>query len=99
MLSKLKENKKIATATHNIYAYRILKDEAGGHPTFYQSCEDDGETHAGGRMLHLLQVKLETVPLQWPSIYTFIFLSFWGFQSISNYAMTEEKFLENQRHV
>lgn len=56
MLSKLKENKKIATATHNIYAYRILKDEAGGHPTFYQSCEDDGETHAGGRMLHLLQI-------------------------------------------
>ncbi|CAG2214399.1 Protein IMPACT,Protein IMPACT-A [Mytilus edulis] len=43
MLSSLKENKKIAAATHNIYACRILKDEHGGHPTFYQMCEDDGE--------------------------------------------------------
>lgn len=56
MLSSLKENKKIAAATHNIYACRILKDEHGGHPTFYQMCEDDGETHAGSRLLHLLQV-------------------------------------------
>lgn len=56
MLSSLKENKKIASATHNIYACRILKDEHGGHPTFYQMCEDDGETHAGSRLLHLLQI-------------------------------------------
>lgn len=56
ILSRLKESKKIATATHNIYAYKILKEEASGHPTYYQSCEDDGEIHAGSRLLHLLQI-------------------------------------------
>lgn len=54
MLRTLYENKKIANATHNIYAYRIFKEDT---KTFIQDCEDDGETHAGGRVLHLLQVK------------------------------------------
>ncbi|XP_071441156.1 protein IMPACT-like isoform X2 [Hetaerina americana] len=53
VLSQLYENKKIANATHNIYAYRIYK---GDTKTFLQDCEDDGETHAGGRLLHLLQI-------------------------------------------
>lgn len=54
VLSALKENKKIANATHNIYAYRIRKD--GENNCLQQDCEDDGETAAGGRLLHLLQV-------------------------------------------
>ncbi|XP_029001386.1 protein IMPACT [Betta splendens] len=53
VLEKLMENKKIASATHNIYAYRILCEDRGG---FLQDCEDDGETAAGGRLLHLLQI-------------------------------------------
>ena len=35
--------------------FRILTRE-DPNPVFMQSCEDDGETHAGSRMLHLLQV-------------------------------------------
>uniref|UniRef100_A0A674ESL7 Impact RWD domain protein n=1 Tax=Salmo trutta TaxID=8032 RepID=A0A674ESL7_SALTR len=53
VLDKLFENKKIASATHNIYAYRIYCEEK---QSFLQDCEDDGETAAGGRLLHLLQI-------------------------------------------
>ncbi|XP_028300596.1 protein IMPACT isoform X2 [Gouania willdenowi] len=53
ILEKLYENKKIASATHNIYAYRIFCEEKH---SFLQDCEDDGETAAGGRLLHLLQI-------------------------------------------
>ncbi|CAL1592955.1 unnamed protein product [Knipowitschia caucasica] len=53
VLEKLYENKKIASATHNIYAYRIHCEDKN---SFLQDCEDDGETAAGGRLLHLLQI-------------------------------------------
>ncbi|XP_069477029.1 protein IMPACT isoform X2 [Ambystoma mexicanum] len=53
VLNKLCENKKIASATHNIYAYRIYCEDK---QTFLQDCEDDGETAAGGRLLHLMQI-------------------------------------------
>lgn len=53
VLGKLYENKKIASATHNIYAYRIFCEDKN---SFLQDCEDDGETAAGGRLLHLLQI-------------------------------------------
>ncbi|XP_068175624.1 protein IMPACT isoform X2 [Antennarius striatus] len=53
VLQKLYENKKIASATHNIYAYRIYCEDKH---SFLQDCEDDGETAAGGRLLHLMQV-------------------------------------------
>lgn len=53
VLEKLYENKKIASATHNIYAYRIYCEDK---KSFLQDCEDDGETAAGGRLLHLLQI-------------------------------------------
>ncbi|ELT88438.1 hypothetical protein CAPTEDRAFT_222178 [Capitella teleta] len=55
VLDSLKENKKIASATHNIVAYRI-KSEINGRPTYAMGCEDDGEFHAGSRMLHLMQI-------------------------------------------
>lgn len=53
VLEKLYENKKIASATHNIYAYRIYRQDKN---SFLQDCEDDGETAAGGRLLHLMQI-------------------------------------------
>ncbi|KAM3838339.1 protein IMPACT-B-like, partial [Diretmus argenteus] len=53
VLDKLYENKKIASATHNIYAYRIYCEDK---QSFLQDCDDDGETAAGGRLLHLLQI-------------------------------------------
>lgn len=55
VLDKLYENKKIASATHNIYAYRVYCEDK---QSFLQDCEDDGETAAGGRLLHLLQVTI-----------------------------------------
>lgn len=53
VLRELKSNRKIATATHNIVAYRI-HDTA--RQVFVQDCDDDGENAAGSRLLHLLQV-------------------------------------------
>ncbi|XP_006016446.1 protein IMPACT isoform X1 [Alligator sinensis] len=53
VLDKLYENKKIENATHNIYAYRIYCEDK---QTYLQDCEDDGETAAGGRLLHLMQI-------------------------------------------
>lgn len=73
MLHKLYENKKIKQATHNMYAYRISRD---GINNFIQDCEDDGESQAGGRLLHLLQV--------WPRMYLLVSnqnQSFAGFQT------------------
>ena len=45
-------DKRVAKATHNISAWRI-KGENGVQ---YQDCDDDGETAAGGRVLHLLEL-------------------------------------------
>lgn len=52
-IASLKTDKKIANATHNISAYRI---SGGPHNTCIQDCDDDGENHAGARLLHLLQI-------------------------------------------
>lgn len=48
----LDSDKKVRSATHNITAWRIKGD--GG--VTYQDCDDDGETAAGGRVLHLMQL-------------------------------------------
>lgn len=61
VLSKLKENKKIENAFHNMWAYRIDKNDpeariAGKSASIVQDCDDDGEQAAGGRMLTLLQI-------------------------------------------
>jgi len=53
VLAKLMGNRKIANATHNMYAYRIYCDKK---KTLLQDCDDDGEDAAGGRMLHLLEI-------------------------------------------
>jgi Uncharacterized protein family UPF0029/RWD domain len=53
----LANNKKVAAATHNITAWRIRNaTETGEGGVTAQDCDDDGETAAGGRLLHLLQV-------------------------------------------
>lgn len=48
----LATDKKVRAATHNITAWRIR----GPNNTSFQDCDDDGETAAGGRLLHLLQL-------------------------------------------
>jgi hypothetical protein len=48
----LATDKKVRTAHHNITAWRIR----GPNGTAFQDCDDDGETAAGGRLLHLMQL-------------------------------------------
>lgn len=48
----LTTDKKVAKATHNITAWRTR----GPNETSYQDYDDDGETAAGGRILHLMQL-------------------------------------------
>ncbi|KAI0969706.1 RWD repeat domain-containing protein [Xylaria arbuscula] len=48
----LASDKKVRTATHNMTAWRIR----GPNNTAYQDCNDDGETAAGSRLLHLMQL-------------------------------------------
>ncbi|GEQ72145.1 hypothetical protein JCM33374_g5831 [Metschnikowia sp. JCM 33374] len=45
-------DRKIARATHNMTSMRIK----GPNGTSFQDCDDDGETAAGSRMLHLMTV-------------------------------------------
>ncbi|KIW13634.1 hypothetical protein PV08_08825 [Exophiala spinifera] len=54
----LATNKKVAGATHNITAWRIrgARNAQTGAATAVQDCDDDGETAAGGRLLHLMQL-------------------------------------------
>lgn len=52
LLTVLKSNNKIARATHNIMAYRIVHKEGA----VIADCDDDGESAAGGRLLHLLSI-------------------------------------------
>lgn len=53
----LDTDKRVSKATHNICAYRIRSTgETTSSEIVYQDCDDDGETAAGGRLLHLLQV-------------------------------------------
>jgi hypothetical protein len=48
----LDNEKKVREATHNITAWRIK----GPNGVTFQDCNDDGETAAGGRVLHLMQL-------------------------------------------
>ncbi|XP_002165018.3 protein IMPACT-B [Hydra vulgaris] len=52
-LSQLKRNRKVSQATHNIVAYRVCGINEG---SYIQDYADDGEIHAGARLLHLLQI-------------------------------------------
>ncbi|KAH8177237.1 RWD domain-containing protein [Sarocladium implicatum] len=48
----LASDKRIRTATHNMTAWRIRTSDG----TTHQDSDDDGETAAGARMLHLMQL-------------------------------------------
>ncbi|KAK1688037.1 RWD repeat domain-containing protein [Colletotrichum godetiae] len=48
----LATDKKVRGASHNMTAWRIR----GANGTSFQDCDDDGETAAGGRLLHLMQL-------------------------------------------
>ncbi|CAI5755657.1 unnamed protein product [Candida verbasci] len=52
LLINLVTDKKISKATHNISSWRIKMDNG----VSYQDWDDDGETAAGSRLLHLLQM-------------------------------------------
>ncbi|KAK2882504.1 hypothetical protein FQN49_000270 [Arthroderma sp. PD_2] len=60
----LATEKKVASATHNITAWRIRQrqqtpndqQQQPGRDTIVQDFDDDGETAAGGRLLHLMQL-------------------------------------------
>lgn len=54
----LSTNKRVAGATHNITAWRIKSSpsQSDGPEIVVQDCDDDGETAAGGRLLHLMQL-------------------------------------------
>ncbi|XP_037283685.1 protein IMPACT-B [Rhipicephalus microplus] len=54
VLDELNTTKKIAEATHNIWAYRIVQTEP--RTTLCKDSKDDGETYAGNRLLHLLDI-------------------------------------------
>ncbi|KAJ5851326.1 uncharacterized protein N7529_010711 [Penicillium soppii] len=50
-------DRKVAGATHNISAWRIRQKKAGSDgETVVQDYDDDGETAAGGRLLHVMQL-------------------------------------------
>ncbi|KAI8056519.1 ribosomal protein S5 domain 2-type protein [Gilbertella persicaria] len=52
VVAHLLQNKKIAKATHNILAYRITMPDG----KVLQDNDDDGESAAGGRLSHLMQI-------------------------------------------
>lgn len=51
-------DRKVAAATHNISAWRIRqkKNDADSEEAVVQDYDDDGETAAGGRLLHVMQL-------------------------------------------
>lgn len=50
-------DKRASKATHNISAYRVRSSSSSvGSKLVFQDYDDDGETAAGGRLLHLLQI-------------------------------------------
>ena len=51
VMAKILQDRSLATATHNIYAYRI----SNGMGTFEEGYRDDGEHGAGFRLLKYLQ--------------------------------------------
>ena len=54
MLFRLKLNRKIAMATHNIMAYRIFDEN---RKVLIHDCDNDGEMTAGSQLLRMLEVR------------------------------------------
>jgi hypothetical protein len=51
-------DKRIAKATHNIFAYRFTTVDSGigGGPIVHHDCDDDGETAAAGRVAEMIRL-------------------------------------------
>ena len=62
LMAVLCTDNKIARATHNIWAYRIIQpaknsgDKARSDPVIICDNDDDGESAAGGRLMHLMDL-------------------------------------------
>jgi hypothetical protein len=54
VVDALLTNRRVAAATHNIMAYRIVQNAGSGDSTVLADCDDDGEALAGGRLAHML---------------------------------------------
>ena len=55
VIDELKQDKKIAMATHNIAAWRIQTTTEKGTVVLDENRDDDGETGAGDKLLFMLQ--------------------------------------------
>ncbi|KAI9267523.1 ribosomal protein S5 domain 2-type protein [Helicostylum pulchrum] len=103
VVAHLLQNKKIAKAAHNILAYRItMPDEK-----VLQDNDDDGETAAGGRLSHLMQIlEVENVVVVVSRWFGGIHLGPDRFKNINNVARNaleqcgfiQEKQAKNNKH-
>ncbi|KAG1454923.1 hypothetical protein G6F55_007351 [Rhizopus delemar] len=97
VIACLLQNKKIAKATHNILAYRITMPDG----KVLQDNDDDGETAAGGRLLHLMQIlNVENVVVVVTRWFGGIHLGPDRFKDINNIARTtleEHGFVKQQQ--
>ncbi|KAJ3170601.1 hypothetical protein HDU88_008503 [Geranomyces variabilis] len=92
VVSALLTNKRIRRATHNIVAWRVLDDGI-----VRQDCDDDGETAAGGRLLHMLDLaKADGVVVVVSRWYGGIQLGPARFKCINNCA---RKLLESEGYI
>uniref|UniRef100_A0A914PW50 Impact N-terminal domain-containing protein n=1 Tax=Panagrolaimus davidi TaxID=227884 RepID=A0A914PW50_9BILA len=95
VLDTLMSNSKIARATHRIYAYRTYVTKNGKNLPL-NDCADDGETGAGIKLQHLLQImKIDNVMLVVTRWYGGVHLGADRFRHIQNkarQAITESGF-------
>ncbi|KAJ3182388.1 hypothetical protein HDU87_008552 [Geranomyces variabilis] len=92
VVAALLTNKRIRRATHNIVAWRVLD-----HGIVRQDCADDGETAAGGRLLHMLDLaKADGVVVVVSRWYGGIQLGPARFKCINNCA---RKLLESEGYI
>ncbi|TPP62939.1 Impact family protein [Fasciola gigantica] len=100
-ITALLEDRKVASATHNILAWRIVDNKRGQSPVIHADCDDDGETHAGSRLLHLLTISgVENVAIVVSRWYGGIQLGPDRFKHINNVArqlLSEQGFLGSQK--
>eukprot|EP00468_Gymnochlora_sp_CCMP2014_P003076 CAMPEP_0167758252 /NCGR_PEP_ID=MMETSP0110_2-20121227/10367_1 /TAXON_ID=629695 /ORGANISM="Gymnochlora sp., Strain CCMP2014" /LENGTH=576 /DNA_ID=CAMNT_0007644511 /DNA_START=116 /DNA_END=1842 /DNA_ORIENTATION=+ len=95
-MNLLLQNRKIARATHNISAFRFVGTTGG----IVKDYDDDGETAAGGRLLHLLDLgKAESVLVVVSRWYGGILLGPDRFRHINNAArvlLEEHNFIKGK---
>ncbi|KAF8571218.1 hypothetical protein P879_06129 [Paragonimus westermani] len=100
-ISRVLEDRKVAVATHNILAWRLVtRSKTGTSDLVHSDCDDDGETHAGSRLLHLLTISgMENVAVMVSRWYGGIQLGPDRFKHINNVArqlLTAQCFLDSR---